>query len=359
MTQFNVGIAGVGIGKEHIEAYRQLPEMFTVTAVTAATPAEAQKTAAAYQIPHAVANFDALCAHDDIDIINICTPNHLHLPQALQALAAGKHVVIEKPVAGSLADIDRLMQAEADSDKCVMPIFQYRFGRGLQKLKALQAAGLIGKAHLTTVETMWRRRADYYARPWRGKWRTEMGGALVTLAIHAHDMLCYVVGPPQRVMARLKTAVNPIETEDTVAAVLEMTDGSLATLAVTTGSSKEISRHRFCFENLTAESSTGPYTNSADPWQFYGDTPELQAQIEAVLANFRPLPERFAGQFYHFHRSLMQNTGLPVTLADARQSTELLTALYYAARTETDVTLPITPDHPLYYGWQPKTKGDL
>lgn len=354
MTRFNVGVAGVGIGKEHIEAYQQLPEMFTITAVTAATPSEAQKAAAVYQIPHAAAGFNALCTRDDIDIIDICTPSHLHLPQALQALAAGKHVVVEKPVAGSLADIDRLMQAAADSDKCVMPIFQYRFGRGLQKLKALQAAGLTGPAYLSTVETMWRRRADYYARPWRGKWETEMGGALVTLAIHAHDTLCYVVGPPRRVMARLKTAVNPIETEDTVVAALEMAGGSLATLAVTTGSSKEISRHRFCFQNLTAESNTGPYTNSADPWQFYGDTPELQAQIEAVLADFEPLPERFVGQFYRFHRSLTQKTALPVTLADARQAAELLTALYDAARTATDVTLPITPDHPLYHGWKPK-----
>jgi predicted dehydrogenase len=356
MQKFKVGIAGVGIGKEHILAYQQLPEMFAVMAVTAATPAEAQEAAQQFNIPHAAADFDALCARDDIDIINICTPNHLHVPQALQALAAGKHVVVEKPIAGSLADIDRLMQAEAESGKRLMPIFQYRFGHGLQKLKALQAAGLTGKAYLTTVETMWRRRSTYYARPWRGKWGTEMGGALVTLAIHAHDMLCYVVGPIKSVMVRLQTAVNPIETEDTVAAALEMADGSLATLAVTTGSSKEISRHRFCFQNLVAESSLSPYNNSSDPWQFHGDTPELQAQIDAVLADFTPLPERFAGQFYRFYQALTQGTDLPVSLADARLSTELLTALYYAGQTETAVSLPITPDHPLYSGWQPEKK---
>jgi predicted dehydrogenase len=353
MKQYKVGIAGVGIGKEHITAYQQLPEMFEVTAVTAATPSEAQEAAQQFNIPHASADFDALCTRDDIDIINICTPNHLHVPQALQALAAGKHVVVEKPIAGSLADIDRLTQAEAESGKRLMPIFQYRFGHGLQKLKSLQAAGLTGSAYLTTVETLWRRRAEYYARPWRGKWETEMGGALLTLAIHAHDVLCYVVGPVKSVMVRLKTAVNPIETEDTVAAALEMADGSLATLAVTTGSSKEISRHRFCFQNLVAESSLGAYNNSADPWQFHGDTSEIQAQIDQVLANFEPLPEGFKGQFFRFYQSLTQGTELPVTLADARMSAELLTALYDAARRETAVTLPITPDHPLYHGWQP------
>lgn len=353
MKRFSMGIVGVGIGKEHIEAYQQLPEMFTVTAVTAATPSEAQEAAQLFSIPHVATDFDALCARDDIDIINICTPNHLHLPMALQALVAGKHVVLEKPIAGSLADIDRLIQAEAASGKRLMPIFQYRFGHGLQKLKALQAAGLTGKTYLTTVETLWRRRADYYARPWRGRWDTELGGALVTLAIHAHDILCYVVGPVKSVMVRLKTAVNPIETEDTMAAALEMADGSLATLAVTTGSSKEISRLRFCFENLTAESSPTPYVNSAEPWLFHGDSPEIQAQIDTVLAEFAPLPEWFVGQFYRFHQSLTQGTDLPVTLADARQSAELLTAFYDSARTETAVTLPITSDHPLYRGWQP------
>ena len=353
MKPFSIGIVGAGIGKEHIQAYQQLPEMFAVTAVATASVQETQDTAQQFSIPHIAADFDALCARDDLDIINICTPNHLHLPMALQALAAGKHVVLEKPVAGSLADIDRLIQAEAAAGKRVMPIFQYRFGHGLQKLKALQAAGLTGPTHLTTVETLWRRRAEYYARPWRGKWNTEMGGALVTLAIHAHDILSYVLGPVKNVMVRMKTAVNPIETEDTVAAALEMADGSLATLAVTTGSSREISRHRFCFANLTAESNTTPYNSSSDPWHFHGDTPEIQAQIDAVLAEFVPLPERFVGQFYRFHQSLTQGTNLPVTLADARQSAELLTALYDAARKETAVSLPITPDHPLYQGWQP------
>jgi predicted dehydrogenase len=354
MQKFKVGIAGVGIGKAHILAYQQLPEMFEVTAVTAATPFEAQTAADTYNIPHADVDFDAQCARDDIDIINICTPNHLHVPQTLQALAAGKHVVLEKPVAGSLADVDRLIEAEAASSKRLMPIFQYRFGQGLQKLKALQAAGLTGSAYLTTVETMWRRRAEYYACPWRGKWETEMGGALITLAIHAHDILFYVVGPVKSVMVRLKTAVNPIETEDTVAAALEMADGSLATLAVTTGSSKEISRHRFCFRNLVAESSLGAYNNSTDPWQFHGDTPNVQAQIDDLLTNFEPLPEGFEGQFYRFYQSLTQGTELPVTLVDARMSAELLTALYDSARRETAVSLPITPDHPLYGGWQPK-----
>jgi predicted dehydrogenase len=139
-----------------------------------------------------------------------------------------------------------------------MPIFQYRFGHGIQKLKLLIAEGVAGTPYLATVETAWRRRAEYYAVPWRGKWATERGGALLSHAIHNHDLLCYVLGRPRRVFAYTTTRVNAIEVEDCAAATLEMTDGSAASLN-TLGSPHEISRHRFSF-SLVAESNTRPYT---------------------------------------------------------------------------------------------------
>jgi predicted dehydrogenase len=234
-----------------------------------------------------------------------------------------------------------------------MPIFQYRFGHGIQKLKLLIEAGVAGRAYLTTVETAWRRRPPYYAVPWRGRWNTELGGALVSLAIHAHDLLNYVLGPVKSVFGRAKTLVNPIETDDCLSASLEMSDGSLASLSVTTGSMVEISRHRFCFSNLTAESNLAPYHNSHEPWTFSGDSPQIDAQIQATLARFDPLPERFPGQFYRYYHALRNNTQFPVTLADARAALELITALYHSAETGQAVELPIGPDHPKYGGWRP------
>jgi predicted dehydrogenase len=235
----------------------------------------------------------------------------------------------------------------------VMPIFQYRFGHGVQKLKCLIEEGLGGRPFLATVETAWRRRAGYYAVPWRGRWETELGGALVTLAIHAHDLLYFVLGPARSVFARTATLVNPIETEDCVSASLEMADGSLASLSVTTGSAAEVSRHRFCFSGLTAESNTQPYNNTADPWIFTADSPEVAGRIEQTLARFVPLPEGFAGQLYRFHQALQQDIELPVTLADARASLELITAVYHSAQTGQVVALPIGKDHPKYASWRP------
>jgi predicted dehydrogenase len=269
-------------------------------------------------------------------------------------LASGKHAVCEKPIAGSLQAIDTLIQTEAESGKRVMPIFQYRYGHGAQKLKHLQQAGLTGQTYMTTVETAWRRGAAYYASPWRGKWETELGGILSSHAVHAHDLLYYILGPAKSVSARMNTRINPIEVEDNVAATLEMADGSLATLAATLGSSAEISRHRFCFAGLTAESHTAPYSNTTDPWTFTGDTPEIDQQIEEALSQVELLPQGFAGQFYRFYHALQNGAEIPVTLADARASAELITALYHSAETGKPVELPIGADHPKYASWQPE-----
>jgi predicted dehydrogenase len=351
--KLSVAVVGSGIGRSHIQAFHNLPEQFEVRAICDIDEDKARALAETYQIPRLVTTLTDLCQMDDLDIIDICTPPYLHFPQSCQALAAGKHVICEKPHAGSLKEIDALIALEAASGKRVMPIFQYRYGHGVQKLKRLGEAGLTGPAYLTTVETAWRRRPAYYAVPWRGQWATELGGVLTSMAIHAHDLLYYVLGPARSVFARAKTLVNTIEVEDCVSASLEMADGSLASLSVTVGSAVEISRHRFCFSNLTAESHTKPYTNTSDPWTFTGDSPEIQTKIEETLAAFQPLPEGFSGQFYRYHQALHANTELPVTLADARAALELLTALYHSAEAGQTVELPISPDHPRYTGWRP------
>ncbi len=354
--KIRVGVAGLGIGRSHLEGYQSLPDLFDVVAIADLDPNRGKAVAEEFHVERVYASLDDLCAQDDLEVIDICTPSFLHAPNVKQVVAAGKHAIAEKPIAGSLKEVDELIALEAQSGRRIMPIFQYRFGHGAQKLKLLIDAGVAGTPYLTTVETAWRRRPEYYAVPWRGKWATELGGGTVTLAIHNHDLLTYLLGPVRRVFARTKTLVNPIETEDTLTASVEMADGSLASLSLTTGSSEEISRHRFCFSGLVAESNTRPYTSTHEPWKFIGDTPEKDAEIQARLECFEPLPERFPGQFYRFYHALRDLGSLPVTLQDARASLEFITALYYSADTGQDVALPIGADHPYYSGWM-TTKG--
>lgn len=329
-----------------------MKDRFDVVAVSDLDETKAQESAE--RIGADVATFDSLLDRDDVDVIDLCTPPSLHLDQIVAALTAGKHVVCEKPLVGSLHDLDLVAEAEAASGRRVMPIFQYRFGNGLQKVKALVDGGVAGRAYTSSVEVSWRRRADYYAVPWRGRWQTELGGVLLSQAVHALDMLTYVVGPPRRVFARLKTMVNEIEVEDCAAISLEMADGSLATVSCTLGSPEEITRHRFHFANLSAESGTSAYESSADPWVITPDTDEAAAAVAAVIDPWEPRPEGWWGQFERFGEFLDGRVAdPPVTLTDARASLELLTALYDSSRRGVDVEVPLAADHPLYRGWLP------
>lgn len=349
----HVAVVGLGIGQAHVWAYQQLPDHFRVVAVCDPDESRTTEVVERQNVPKAFADLGELLAAEAVDVVSVCTPPHLHLEQCRQILATGRHVVCEKPLVGSLADLDALERDEKVSAGRVMPIFQYRFGAGIQRLRHLVDRSVTGRAYLSTVETAWSRGADYYAAPWRGRWDTERGGVLLSHATHAHDLLSFVVGPVASVFARTTTRVNPIETEDCASAALEMNDGSLATLAATLGSHVEISRLRFCFENLTAESCLAPYSPGADPWQITARDDSAQAQIDAALADFDPGAEAYVGQFARLAESLAEGSSFPVTLADARASLALVTALYHSSETGSPVTLPLGPDHPKYRSWLP------
>jgi predicted dehydrogenase len=131
-----------------------------------------------------------------------------------------------------------------------------------------------------------------------------------------------------------------------------MADGALLTHSITLGAANEISRLRFCFEHLTAESGLAPYAPASEPWRFVARGGEdARARLDAGLAGFTPGTEGFAGLFEAFHQALAEGAPLPVTLADARRSIELATAIYQSAASGTDVLLPIADEHPGYRGW--------
>lgn len=352
--RWTVAVIGCGIGRAHIEeGYARLADKFEVRALCDLNEERLAAVGDEFKVPRRTISFDEVLAMDDIDIVDIATPPTLHLPQALQALAAGKHVLCEKPLVGSLAEVDRLAAAQAAARGTLMPIFQYRYGNGLQKARHIIASGLAGKPYLASVETAWRRGPDYYAVPWRGKRATELGGALLTHAIHAHDILTYLMGDIASVFARTATRVNTIEVEDCAVASLQMQSGALAALAVTLGSANEISRLRLSFEHVTFESSQSPYAPGDDPWQILPASPEAKARIDAALANWTFVASRFEGLMNAYHAALESGSPPPVTIADARRSLELITALYHSAETGAPIALPIASDHPKYGSWQP------
>jgi predicted dehydrogenase len=343
-----IAVVGSGIGVEHIKGYQELPELFEVKILCDVNLERASPLGAKYGIREVIGSLDEVCARPDIDVIDLCTPPAFHLGQIESVLKAGKHVICEKPLVGNLAALDSLSRLAKETGQQVMPIFQYRFGHGLQRLKHLVDQKLTGEAFVFNVDVAWWRDSEYYRNPWRGRRATELGGALLSQAIHAVDMVLYILGPAKSVFGRARTRVNQIEVEDCVAMSMEMGDGSLGTISVTLGSVAEISRHRFTFRNVSAESNTEPYANSREPWAFAFNSAGNEKQMIDALEQFKPAPERYAGQFARFYQALRDGTELPVTLADARAALEVIAATYHSSEKNEPVTLPIGPGHPKY-----------
>jgi len=349
---WTVAVVGCGIGRAHIAGYRSHPDKFRVAALCDVDEERLAAVGDEFCIARRTRSFDELLRMEDVEIIDICTPPPFHLSQIIAALAARKDVVCEKPLSGSLADVDQVIAAEQEAVGRVLPIFQYRFGAGVQKAKQIVDLGVAGKPYVANVETAWKRTPSYYQTPWRGRLASEMGGVLLTHAIHSHDLLTWLMGPVASVFARTATRVNPVEVEDCAVASLVMCSGALAALAATLGSHKEISRLRLCFEHVTFESSQAPYAPGDDPWEIIPASRVAGARIADALADYCPALPGFEGLTGAYHEALTTGGVLPVTLADARRSIELVTALYHSAATGAPVNLPIEPDHPAYNGWR-------
>ena len=353
MKPLNVAVVGFGIGKMHLDGFASLPDQFRVQAVVD-LDAGRRAEAAERGVPETPDDIAAVIGRADIDVIDICTPPSTHLALAEAALAAGHHVIIEKPMVGSLADCDQLGAAARAAKGVLMPVFQYRWGNGIRRLRHLVDSGITGPLHAATIETHWNRGAAYYSVPWRGKFATELGGCLTTHAIHAHDMLRWIAGDIAEVFARTATRINAIEVEDCAAIVLRMASGALVTSSVTLGAVNDMSRLRFVFGNLTAESGLEPYAPGNDPWSYTPRDETVAARLETAMADYKPISElRFASQFADFHAALASGAPPPVTWDDARASLELLTALYHSAASGQAEQLPLGPGHPFYEGWRP------
>jgi predicted dehydrogenase len=353
MSRKRVAIVGLGIGRAHLEeGYSQLKDLYEVTALCDLDQGRLDAVGEAFGVAHKTKDFEELLTRADVDIIDICTPPSLHLQQSLKALAANKHVICEKPLVGSLKDCDLLAQALEKSGGSLMPIFQYRWGTGFQKAKYLVDHGLTGKPYVASCETHWLRGADYYEIAWRGKLKVELGGVLLSQAIHLHDMMCALMGQPERIYVESATRVNPIEVEDCAVATLKMDSGALVTLNCTLGAKKEISRLKACFEHVTITSHSEAYAPGNDPWQFdCAPTPAGKA-VQEALEKVPPVDPRFKGQMVAYHAALAGKGPWPVTLADARRSLEMITAFYESAASHQAVSLPIPQDHRLYDDWR-------
>ncbi len=353
-----VGVVGMGIGQLHLLCWLEVQGASAV-AIAETDPERRSSGAAAWGLP-GVGTLDELLDLG-VDVVDLCTPPAVHEEQVLRCLDAGVHVICEKPLVGSLAACDRVaaaaVEAEARTGARLMPIQQYRFGDGAGRARALVDAGITGRLYTASASTWWRRDRDHYDEvPWRGTWDRGLGGTVVNHAIHIHDLLTWIGGPIVELQAQMATRVNDTETEDCAVAVGRTSDGGLVTLNATTGAATESSRLVWHFEHVTIESSTEAYDPARGPWRFAFRSAEAEQRAAAVWEATASSPGLYSGQFQAFVDAL-PNGPLPVTLADATATIELVTAFYTAARSGETVALPLDAQHAARQGWGPATSG--
>ncbi len=351
MTTYRVAVIGLGVGRGHVEeAWANLPGKFEL-AVVCDLDAKRRRDVAAQYGCDASEDFDGVIAREDIDIVDICTPPALHMPQVKAALAAGKHVVCEKPLAGSLDDIAELERAAAEARGVLMPVFQYRFGSGAMAARRIIDEGIAGKALVATAETHWYRDAAYFDNPWRGTLKAELGGTMTTHAIHIHDMMTWMMGPVAAVFGRMDTRIHAIETEDVASASIAFTSGAVGSVSACTASQDEFSRLFMAFENVSFETTRAPYAVGRGPWTITARDHDRQARCDRIAADCANTPERFTGQMTAFHETLEAGAPPPVGVADARAAIAFLTAFYRSAATGRQIDLPLDDNDPARAGW--------
>lgn len=182
------------------------------------------------------ATFDEILADPAIDVVTFCTPSGLHAELGARALAAGKQVVIEKPMEITAAACEPLLAAQRASGRKLAIISQHRFDPASQLVHATLARGELGALVLAEARVPWHRTQDYYdSGDWRGTWALDGGGCLMNQGVHTVDLLLWLAGPVKSVYAQMRTAAHErIEVEDVVTATLAFANGAVGTLMATT-----------------------------------------------------------------------------------------------------------------------------
>jgi predicted dehydrogenase len=188
--------------------------------------------------------FANICHHPEVDVIAICTPSGDHAVKALAAARAGKHLIVEKPMAVCEADAEEMVSLCQSEQRLLAVAFQRRTQPLFKRLKALVKKGALGHPLMASLVLPYQRTGDYFeTAPWRGTWAQDGGGVLMNQGIHLIDLLVWLWGEPVAVQAMAATRQQKIEAEDTAVALLRFSNKALATVMATTAVSPGF-RHR-------------------------------------------------------------------------------------------------------------------
>jgi predicted dehydrogenase len=237
MAKIGVAVIGTGFGqKVHIPGFQAHPRT-EVVAVYHRDLQKAQAIAQSHQIPQACSSIEEILSLPNVDAVSVATPPFLHYEMAKAVLNAGKHLLLEKPTALSVAEAKDLYRRSSDRRAITSMNFEFRFVPAWQHFADLLKSNYVGQKHLIKVDWLVSSRADA-SRPWNWYARKEQGGgALGALGSHLFDYIAWLFGEVDRLTASLSTAIpnrpdpitgelKPVDSDDTCNLTLELSDGT-------------------------------------------------------------------------------------------------------------------------------------
>jgi UDP-N-acetyl-2-amino-2-deoxyglucuronate dehydrogenase len=352
------GIAGAGvIGATHADAIGLVPGA-RLAAVTDVAPERAKDLAGAYGCA-AEPDLAALLDREDVDVVSVCVPSGLHAEVGTQAAAAGKHLVVEKPIDVTLAAADRLIAAARANGVLVTVISQHRFDTGLDELRRVIDSGALGSLVLGEASTKWYRTQGYYeSAAWRGTWALD-GGSLMNQGVHYVDLLLWAMGPAAEVTAICSTQAHQVEVEDTALALVRFASGALGTIVSSTAvypgfaqrlevtgtnGTVVVENGKIIQRALVAEPGS-PTSQAAaapaTPASQAAAAPATPATDRSASANPGGIdPASHAAQIAQFLTAIDNGLEPAVTAESARATLEVVCAVYESARTGRTVAIP-------------------
>jgi UDP-N-acetyl-2-amino-2-deoxyglucuronate dehydrogenase len=340
------GIIGAGnIAPIHATAIQNIPDSELV-AVADNDLKHAQALVAQYG-GVASNDYHDLLARPDVDVVTLCVPHYLHAPMTLEAAAAGKHVLCEKPMAISLAECDTMIAACEKAGVTLGVVFQGRFEPLAIQLKAAIDSGELGRILWVSANTFWHRTDAYYrSGPWRGTWAHEGGGVLINQAIHALDLLVWLAGSPSRVSGKIRTLNHQIEVEDCALASLEYENGQIGLVQASTIA---IPGYPERIEIYGSQGSAIYHKGLGKlEWHFLDSNKDHTDEVEASNGAAQPMdisPTAHIAQFKDFAEAV-RNHGRPkVSGKDGRLSIELMEAIYRSSRQNAPIDLPFLAEN--------------
>ncbi len=328
-----VGIIGTGaIANMHARAYKNIG--YSIRACTNVTQDTGRRFAAAHGAEF-LERYEDVCRHPDVDFVDVCTFPAFRLDVVRACAAARKPVQVQKPIAIDVETAREMISTARSAGIVLGVVSQHRFDRASQFISSALRDGRLGKLLECDAYVKWFRTDEYYARPAKGSWAIEGGGALINQAIHQVDLLLWFAGPVHDVFGMWQLgAAHAIESEDLVNAVVRYASGATGVIQASTalwpGYNERIELHG---TKGTAIIS-GDQLTTWDVKEDAGESPPLSAGVASGASDPMAISvESFERQFRDFGDAIRTNRVPLVSGEEGCRALELVDAIYRSCRT--------------------------